>query len=430
MGENDREPPDDADEFDAPEGVRSYIRHVYDRYAEAPTQFAKELIAGKRRVFFYAGSGLDLQPLHRFTHLADTFVFADPRKTEAAFSEARQRLMNRQTKAGNGLVAVTEGLDPVAAYGVVAEVAGELAVTRDEPWTRIPNPQDRLPWGAVQRLKRYVGGTERDLWLVFVAGSPLIAYRRLFVETGTAPVCLAMCVPRVDHADPADGLMEALVNPHDHAPIEEEWSALMGWEGELGELLRENNAPLPKLLAADEPMAWQTHGFWYRVTRWRCRYVTPVLAMRNEPWPELAPVPAGRRRVAVTRRPVNPLTARSVEAIVMNHITFQQYRWPDGLLVILVGPPLFPDEVVPDGPGVLNLDIGGIPLLQALAELERVCAERGISRVAVQEPLGFEDEADDLALWRQQEGQIRELTLHADSDGHLLDFGQVADKVD
>ena len=113
----------------------------------------------------------------------------------------------------------------------------------------------------------------------------------------------------------------------------------------------------------------------------------------------------------------------------MNHIAFPQYQWPDGLLVILVGPPQFHDEGVPDGPGVLNLDIGGIPLLRALAELDRVCAGRGITKVAVQEPLGYEDEAEDLALWRQQEGQIRELTIHCECDGHLLDFGQVADEI-
>lgn len=415
----------DAEDVGTTEAAVRYVKRVAEENLQAPTRFAEELVAGRRRVFFSAGD-LDLQALHRFSHIADTFIFVDPRKTEAELEAARQRLVNRQTRAGDGLVAVTNGLHPEAAYRAVAEVAGELAVMRNEAWARIPNLQDRPAWGAVQRLKRHVGGTIRDLWLMFLAGSPVVAYERLFLGNATAPECLALSLPRSLHADPGEALMEIAHNP----PIEQQWNALVGWDGELGQLLRAQNAPLPKLLVVDEPMGWPTHAWWYRAARWRSRWITPVFTMRNEPWPDLAPAPAGRRRVVVTRRPVNPRTARSVGAIVMGHAKFQQYRWPDGVLVILAGPPIFPDQVAPDGPGVVNLNIAEVPLLRALAEIERVCAERRITKVAVQEPLGYEDEAEDLGLWRQQEGQIRELTLHADSDGHLLDFGQVADEID
>lgn len=415
----------DAEDSDTTEAAERYVKRVAEENFQAPTRLAEELVAGRRRVFFSAGD-LDLQALHRLSHIADTFIFADPRKTPPEFEETRQRLVNRETRAGDGLVALTKGLHPEAAYRAVTEVTGELAVMRNEAWAMVPDLGNRPAWGAVQRLKRRVGGTSRDLWLVFVAGSPVIAYERLFLRNTTAPECLALSLPRLDLADPAEALMQIALNP----PVEQQWSALVGWDGELGQLIRANGAPLPKLMVVDEPMGWPTHAIWYRAARWRSRWITPVFTLRNEPWPNLASAPAGRRRVLVTRRPINPLTAKSVGAVVVNYDKFRQYCWPEGLLVIIAGPPIFPDQVVPDGPGVVNLNIAEAPLLRGLAEIEHVCAERGISSVAVEGLLGYEDEAEDLALWRQQAGQVGELIVHVDCDGHLLDFGRVADEVD
>jgi hypothetical protein len=402
-----------------------------DNEARSVAQLGEELSAGKRRVFFYAASGLDWQPIHRFSHLCDCFVYVDPRSSEAEFEQARQQLVGQQTRAGDGLRTVNHILPARSAYEVLTEATGELAVMRDEPWTRIPNIQNRAAWGAVQRLKRHVGGTSRDLWLLFVAGSPLVAYERLFIGNATAPECLALCLPQFVHADPAEGLIEAGLNPHGHPPIEQQWSALVGRDGELGQLLRAHNAPLPNLLVADDPMAWPLHALWYNIPRWRNRWRTTVFTMRNDPWPDFAPVPAdGRRRVVVTRRPINPLAARSVGAVVVQYEKFQQYVWPQGVLVVLSGPPMFPDQAVPDGPGVVNLNIEGIPLRRALSEVERFCAGRGITKVAIQGPLGYEDEADDLLLWRQQDGPVRELLLHVECDGHFLDYAPVASEID
>ena len=61
---------------------------------------------------------------------------------------------------------------------------------------------------------------------------------------------------------------------------------------------------------------------------------------------------------------------------------------------------------MPNGPGVMNMDLTGRPLLQALASVEAVCAERGITKVAVM-GLGFEDEADDLAHGVSKKGRSK-----------------------
>jgi hypothetical protein len=301
---------------------------------------------------------------------------------------------------------------------------------RNEPWARIPNIQDRPAWGAVQRLERRVGGTSREIWLVFVAGSPVIAYERLLVGTGTAPVCLALCVPQFVHHDPGEGLIEAGLNPQGHPPIEQQWADFAGWNGELGQLIRAHNAPLPKFLVADAVMDWPTHEIRYTIPSWRNRF-TIVFTMENNPWPALTPARGGgSRRLVIKRQAINPHVAREFGAVVMGNERYRQYRWPAGVLAILNGPPVNPEHAVPNGPAVVNLNIGGTPLLQALASVEAACAERGISTVAIEGLPGFEDEADDLALWCRQEGQIRKLVLYLHCDGHYLDYGQVADEID
>ena len=109
---------------------------------------------------------------------------------------------------------------------------------------------------------------------------------------------------------------------------------------------------------------------------------------------------------------------------------FQTHHyWPDGVLVIING--LEPgDPNLPAGDGVVNCNIVGKPLHEALKLLEEVCAERGITKLAIQGLPGFEDEADDLAAWRQQEGRIKELILHVECDGHFIDYAPVADVID
>jgi hypothetical protein len=394
----------------------------------AVTQLGDELKAGKRRVFFYAASGFDWQPLHRFSHLCDCFVYVDPRAKEPVwgctaveFEIERRKLEHGQTRAGENL----RGIQLLAldeAYRVLTEVVGPLAEMRNESWARIPDLQDRPAWGAVQKLRRRVGGQAKDIWLVYIAGSPLVAYRRLFIETGTAPECLAIPMPEFP---------EALQNPHGHPPFQQQWVEFAGRDWELGQLLRDNNAPLPRLLVADDIMDWHAHSIHYSISKWRSAWKTNVHKMNNTPWPVLAPATgAGGRRVVLTRKPINPHHARAVGAIVVTSEKYHGCRWPVGVLVLISAPPMYPEYAIPDGPGVVNINIVDFPLLRALADVERVCAEHDITTVAIQGLPGFEDEAADLSWWRQQDGQIKELILHVGCDGHYIDFAPAADVID
>jgi hypothetical protein len=403
--------------------VRATIIGYADEDEREVAGLGAELRAGKRTVFFYPASGFDWQPLHRFSHRCGCFVYIDPRATREKWREEVRALEQDATKAGANLKNA-QLLASEYAYRVLAKAVGPLAEMQNEPWARVPNLQNRPAWGAVQKLKRIVGGKNRTVWLIFLAGSPLLAYQRLFIETGTAPAVLSIHSPRFDEpaaARPADAGQPA---------VQQQWAAYAGWNGELGGLLRQHDAPSPELLVADIETGWPTYSRHYAIPGWRSAWKSCVYTATEWTWPKLSPSKErGSRRVVVTRNPINPFTSRKVEAVVVTNEKFRQYRWPDGVLVILSGPPVFPENAVPDGPNVVNIDIATTPLLQALAKVEAVCAERGITKVAVQGVPGFEDEADDLTLWRQQDGQIKQLTIHCESDGHFIDFAPAADQI-
>ena len=256
-------------------------------------------------MFFYAASGFDWQPLHRFSHLCDCFVYVEPRAKEPLFGRreieweiALWTSQHGQTRAGENLKnAQLLGFDE--AYLVLTEIVGPLAEMRMDPWARIPNLRRRPAWGAVQKLKRHVGDSDRIIWLVFLAGSPLIAYQRLFIETGTAPERLALCKPRLNNND----------DRHN-----QQWRRFAGWDGELGELIRQHPTALPKLLITHPELPhWPLTEKRYLVSKWLHEWRTPVFSAKDAVWPQIQPAAKpGNRRVTVTRKPLNPHTARAV----------------------------------------------------------------------------------------------------------------------
>ena len=393
-----------------------------DTYAvtdeDAVVQLGADLAEGRKRIFFYVASGFDWQPLHRFSHLCDCFVYVDPRAGQVEWETHRRELEDARTMAGGNLKGA-QLLAVEEAYRDLTGVVGPLAQMQYQAWAQIPAQENRTAWGAVQMLKRRVGGEDRITWLLLIAGDPLFAYRRLFIQTGTAPIFLALCRP--DFPVPVEGLAE----------FQNQWEEFAGWNGQIGQLLRDNGAPLPRFLVNDgNTMGWPTVATRYRIPHWRRRWFTNIDTLDLEAWPALAPAAAaGARRIVLTRSPINPFLVREAGAVVLSNEKYRQYRWPDGVVAILNGPPIFEEQAIPDGPNAVNINIVAVPLLEALARIEAVCAERGITKVAVQGLPGFEDEADDLALWRQRDGPIRELTIYCECDGHFIDFAPAADQI-
>ena len=412
----------DLDDFDL----------VFPGYTAADSkesvQLGRDLKAGKRTVLFYSPSAFDWEPLHRFTHLCDTFVFVDPRATSAGLAAAMQPLVGGQTIVGGALVTDQQPnlLPPGAKYTALSHVTGELSEMRDDSWTGVENLQERQGWGAVFKLKRRVGGVDRIIWLIYIAGNPLAAYRQLFIENGVAPKLLVISNP-AHIEDAPQGY-----NQH----IRNEWLRTFGWDGEFGQLLRDRNAALPNLISADDELAWPTNPYRYLIHGWLGQqdeiiYTTGAFGWVNPP----TAVSAGQRHVTVTRKRVTPQSARATGAVVLSVNTIMRYgsdRWPQNTLIIRDDPVAPAPEEPPfiPLPNEAHMNFDGLPLLQALREVEQLCAERGITSVAIERLRGFEDEADDLAMWRQQDGQIKKLILHLDCPGHFIDFAKAADVID
>jgi len=411
-----------------PDDPKFVISHYKAADEEETLQLAHDLQAGKRKVFFYSPCAFDWEPLHRFTHLCDTFVYVDPRAISDDLKAAIQQLVGGLTKAGDALVTDQQpNLMPSGAkYTALTNITGELSEMRDEPWTDIPKLHKRQGWGEVFKLKRRVGGVDRIVWLIYIAGNPLAAYRQLFVENGVTPQFLVISNPTHVEGAPQD------YNERIHSV----WLRAFGWDGEFGQLLRDGNAPLPTLISAADDLAWPTNPYRYIVRGWMGQQDEIIYTTGAFGWQHPAKaVSAGQRHITVTRKRITPHSARSTGVVVLSVNTFIRYerdRWPQNVLIIRDDPAApAPDEppFIPL-PNEIHMNFDGMPLLQALREVEQLCAERGITSVAIERLRGFEDEADDLTMWRQQSGQIKKLILHLDCPGHFIDFAGAADAVD
>jgi hypothetical protein len=252
---------------------------------------------------------------------------------------AHRKLIAGRTRAGSGLIAVTRNLiPPGAAYDeVISQLGRNLAEMRNDEWAGIPNLKDRPAWGTVHKHNRTVGGVSRDIWLIFLSGSPLVAYERLFIKTGLTPKFLAIGLPR-HRAHAYEGYNDAI---HDH------WVRFAAWDGEFGRLLRRNKAAVPKLVIVNEVLGWPTVSTYYCIKHWPKRWEeTIVHTTSNDRRQNPAPATRrGKRRVIVTRRPLTPQSAALVGAVVLSLTRFRQFprhRWPQDLFAIISEPPPIP----------------------------------------------------------------------------------------
>lgn len=401
--------------------------------------WVRELKSGKRSVFFCVGSGFEWEPLHRFSHHCDTFVFVEPRATREQFDLAWQTINLRHTVVRDRLE-MSRGADMLDYDAFEAAMqSGPLGEMQNLAGANINDPPtQRRSWGILRALVRRVGNEERLLWLVFLGGSPVDAYKQLFVANRTAPVMLSIAVSSFRTAEDAIYLA-APPNPHGEEPVQpQDWDHLLadlvGHQGPIAQLIAAEPQSRPRFLVG----GGQARCFWVTVSN---RYVyftlsTPaqlrcVDTLTREPWPELraAPAAAGYPRISVTRTPMNPGLVRDAQLVVLRLHTFLQYQWSPEQVVVITGPLTHAEERL-QVQGTEVLDLLNKPLLEALKTISDFCASRGFSKVAIDGPLGFEDEALDMAIWSTQANVIAELSMHFNRDGPYLDYAPYAHAID
>jgi len=376
-----------------------------------------DLKSGRATAFVYLHSAFDWEPLFRFSHLCSLFIFVDPRFSREQFNDAFNLIREGQTKVGAGLAGLPS-CDPDYTATLARDIL-PAAVQENLDWLWA-GTETVNPWVTAKALDRKIGQQVRRLWLIYIGGSPLVAYQRLFADRQLAPRCL--CLREYADMDTPDAA-EATIQERSA-----EWTKAVLWDGPLGQMIRDQRAPLPEYLVGDgHEFDWPHTDIRQLVADWQRDFGTTVRQVSGARWPDFQPADEqGARRVVVTLKPLNPQTAKDVDAIVVSPAFFLRYQWPEHLTVILKRPPQGAYEILPDNARIVVCDLAGKPLAEGLRQIDQVARERSLWRVAVNR-LGFEDEGIYLSEWRQTDGAIKELTIHAIDDGTFLDMAPYVD---
>ena len=293
--------------------------------------------------------------------------------------------------------------------------------------------------GFLVKLQRNLGGQSKIIWLLYLVGCPLNLYKKLFVEKKIAPELLIIgghYQHKLENVPEHAALLVAEANEQ----LLTGWRQTFSWDGQFGQLIRAHGGPMPSLAAMASELGWPVNPARYNLPvgldgldalDMPYFMFTGISTLGHYRWPIVQPAhKPGQRHVTLTRKRITPQSARSVEAIVVGPDTlrkFQGDRWPDKLLTILDAP--IPPEPAPE-PGDDHLDLRNKPLRASLQAIEDICAAQGKTSVAVHLLPGFEDEIDDLLVWRQEAGQIKRIIFHVACNGHYFDYARVADVLD
>ena len=378
-----------ADELDSPP-------NAFGTYVDEQNEL-KPLTEGwlnglsDRRIFFYPACGFDWTPLHRFTHLCDTFVYCDYR-TETMYPADFK-----------------EKIDATARHREIGLEVRNVTALHDEAVKLLANPNFDLAqpdlesagfphveatWGKMVELTRHVGGHQRAIHLLYFRAEGVTLYRNLFTKRSIAPrmVCFKYCQDGCDGAN---------------------WTTFLRWDGPLGRAVWENRvrpefivsayAPEDNAPPDDRRYDWPWRRVWQQHSRWvvgnEVSQLTSYVLPYDLPASAGTPTRYGRHQAEGERT-----------------------------IIKLKRPPHSPANI-PAGARVVPLGRQNAPSLgEALNHLSQGCDRDGITDV---HSVGchFEDEAPALYAWKWENRKLRTLTIHCETEGDLACYGPAADEV-
>ena len=349
-----------------------------------------------RRIFFYPACGKDWNPLHRFTHLCDTFVFCDYGADEAAFSDI-DRIDNLICDSP----AREQGLQVIEVSSLHLNTVNELGTPDAQP-ADYPNIIGK--WGKVINLVRHIGGHQREIRLFYFRTEGVTLYRNLFNKNSIAPkiICLKQCEEGFGGQN---------------------WTTFTRWNGPLGRAVWENPC------RPDFIVCYNQHDYnwpWNRVWQMHSDWITEL----------------GRDTLTSYVLP-NVLPASGGAPMRCGHL-FNDVGHLDPLnnrtMIKIIAPQNPPAAVADNGPTIslirtqtyLREEIGSHSLQSALNGLRTQCMQNGTDHV---HSFGchFEDEAQMLYEWKwaliNPNILPKSLTIHCESEGDLACYGSVADEI-
>ena len=393
--------PDDSESIlaETPENVLLLAGAVDRRRERTKVREAQDLLehSHEHQVFFYPGSSSDWEPLCRFTHLCDTFIFCD-----------------WETEPGS-----------VGEHFGVAGLTTEFVVTLDQGMVDYLSDNSRLhpriwrivkevggrplkPWGKYARLARSVGNITRPIHFFFLGIEGVTTFFNLFTPMRTAPKII--CLKGV-------------------GGFSGNWTGFHGWDQPLGQLVRRCDNRPTHLVAEGGPGTWPYPCLWQRFADWD-RSPAAYVAEDYGPKPLQAKPLGGARRVVVKRGILTPEVVAGCPAVVLPISLYLQHQeqWPAQATIMLLVPPDQEGQLPANHKRVVLLGSKRAPLGELLGSLAQTCTNLGIDRVS-SVGIGYEDEGPELDVWRRQSGPPLELTIYCEHGGDVESLGPFADEI-
>jgi hypothetical protein len=394
--------PDDSRSIlpETPENVRLLTLTVESRRDHKERTKVRVMLENihKRRVFFYPGASVDWEPLHRFTHQCDTFIFCDwQTKPDVVVDKFAMPWLKTQM-----VLPLDE--DTVKHLAEASRLHPRIwrIVKRD-------GPPPVAPWGKYARLVRKVGNEERTIHFFYLGMEGVTVFYNLFLPLRAAPQTICYKAMRGFSGN---------------------WTDFYNWDRPLGQLVRCCNTQ-PTFLVADygKPDSWPYPRLWQRFPNWDGQPATYVKEDFQATAVHASSV-GGPRRVIVRRGLLTPEAVADCEALVLPTSLYLEHyaQWPVDAQILLLAPP-DQEGQLPKHPAAVHFaSKRHAPLGHILKNVTEKCAELGIHRVS-SVGIGYEDEGPELDEWRRQAGMPLELTIHCEHEGDVVSFGPYADEI-
>jgi len=357
------------------------------------------------RSLFYPACGFDLQPLVRFSHLTDTFVYADWFfSRERVISDIRRELGRITPLLRPGSLELV-GLESDVRLGarerrMLTSMSPDLPLTSQEASCHRMRMREvasgRDPWAMLLKFRRTVAGRERFFKLLYIGGEALTAYSLLYRFGAIAPRFLVTIqsglafgggYAHVEDPHPG-GIMDRFLSRWPAKPLV--W--LRGrWAGNRGSTALEPGWPYQHLV----------QGY----SGWLAGMFAEVAAFSE------APLARFVKSAAVIRAEGTGRTVRVAQQ-VLSGSELDDYD-------LVVAPPRLATRL--EQGRVLASPGGSCPLERCLAWLDRECARRNVRRCLFVGQ-GLEDEGVALEAWAHGTGRCRELDVRV---RHELDFADL-----
>jgi len=132
-------------------------------------------------VLFYPACGLNWQPLHTFRHQYRLCIYCDWETRQADFVAAINQL-DHPSFAEKPLLYMQKLVEDA-----IKRHIGQLPAMTQLPWVFTNLEDDQIkPWCEMVKLS-FKDDVPQPVWLLYIAGNPIEAYRSLFTQHQTAP---------------------------------------------------------------------------------------------------------------------------------------------------------------------------------------------------------------------------------------------------